>query len=263
MKINKVKLFVNNDEKSLEVSKKLEKELMEYGFIIDNNDYDLAISIGGDGSFLKMVRENNFNNDIYYIGINSGTLGFLQEIDINNTINFVKRLSLDDYKIEELSYEEDRIYTDKQEYIYNSLNELVIRKNDFSILKGKILIDDELLEEFSGDGLLISTSTGSTAYNMSFHGPIVYNSLDTLILTPIAPLNNKVYSSLTNPLIVPNNKVITIIPDSKSLFLMIDGKIKEIDNVNKIEINISNKKIKCLRMNDFHFVRVIRNKIIK
>lgn len=263
MKINKVKLFVNNDEKSLDVSKKLEKELMEYGFIIDNNDYDLAISIGGDGSFLKMVRENNFNNDIYYIGINSGTLGFLQEIDINNTINFVKRLSLDDYKIEELSYEEDRIYTDKQEYIYNSLNELVIRKNDFSILKGKILIDDELLEEFSGDGLLISTSTGSTAYNMSFHGPIVYNSLDTLILTPIAPLNNKVYSSLTNPLIVPNNKVITIIPDNRSLFFMIDGKIKEIDNINKIEINISNKKIKCLRMNDFHFVRVIRNKIIK
>ena len=98
---------------------------------------------------------------------------------------------------------------------------------------------------------------------MSFHGPIVYNSLDTLILTPIAPLNNKVYSSLTNPLIVPNNKVITIIPDSRSLFFMIDGKIKEIDNVNKIEINISNKKIKCLRMNDFHFVRVIRNKIIK
>lgn len=263
MKINKIKLFVNNDEKSLEVSKKLEKELLEYGFLIDNNDYELAISVGGDGSFLRMIRENQFNSDLYYIGVNSGTLGFLQEIDINNTINFVKRLSLDDYKIEELSYEEDRIYTDKQEYIYNSLNELVIRKNNFSILKGKILIDDELLEEFSGDGLLISTSTGSTAYNMSFNGPIIYNSLDTLVLTPIAPLNNRVYSSLINPLIVPNDKVIRIVPDSKSLFFMIDGKIKEIDNVNKIEINISNKKIKCLRMNEFHFVKIINNKIIK
>ena len=263
MKINKVKLFVNNDEKSLEVSKKLEKELMEYGFIIDNNDYELAISVGGDGCFLRMIRENNFNNDIYYIGVNSGTLGFLQEIDINNTINFVKRLSLDDYKIEELSYEEDRIFIDNKEYLYNSLNELVIRKKDFSIFKGKVFIDDELLEEFSGDGLLISTSTGSTAYNMSFNGPIIYNSLDTLVLTPIAPLNNKVYSSLINPLIIPNNKVIRIIPDSKSLFFMIDGKIQEIDNVNKIEINISNKKIKCLRMNEFHFVKIVNNKIIK
>ena len=263
MKINKVKLFVNNDEKSLEVSIKLEKELLEYGFLIDNNDYELAISVGGDGCFLRMIRENNFNNDIYYIGVNSGTLGFLQEIDINNTINFVKRLSLDDYKIEELSYEEDRIFIDNGEYLYNSLNELVIRKKDFSIFKGKVLIDDELLEEFSGDGLLISTSTGSTAYNMSFNGPIIYNSLDTLVLTPIAPLNNKVYSSLINPLIIPSNKVIRIIPDSKSLFFMIDGKIQEIDNVNKIEINISNKKIKCLRMNEFHFVKIVNNKIIK
>ena len=263
MKINKVKLYVNNDLKSLEVSKKLQEELSKYHFEITDNNYELAISIGGDGSFLKMVRENNFNDKIFYIGVNSGTLGFLQEIDIKDTINFVKRLHDEDYKIEELSFEENIIYTNNYEYKYHSLNEIVIRKSDFSIFKSNIFIDNELLENFSGDGLLVSTSTGSTAYNMSFNGPIVYNSLDTLVLTPIAPLNNKVYSSLTNPLIVPSDKEIIIVPHDQKLFLMIDGNIKELDNISKIKVKTSSKKIKCLRMNDFHFIRVIRNKIIK
>ena len=120
-----------------------------------------------------------------------------------------------------------------------------------------------MLENFSGDGILVSTSTGSTAYNMSFNGPIVYNTLSTLILTPIAPLNNRVYTSLTNPLIIPNNKEIAIIPKDKSLFFMIDGEIKELDNINKIKIKISNKKIKCLRMNDHHFIKIVNSKIIK
>ena len=263
MKINKVKLYVNNDSKSLEVSKKLQRELSKYNFEITNNDYELAISIGGDGSFLRMIRDNNFNDNIYYIGVNSGTLGFLQEIDIENTMNFVKRLYNEDYKIEELSFEENIIYTDNYEYKYHSLNEIVIRKSDFSIFKSKIFIDNELLENFSGDGLLVSTSTGSTAYNMSFNGPIIYNSLDTLVLTPIAPLNNKVYSSLANPLIVPSDKEITIIPNDQKLFFMIDGKIKKLDNISKIKIKISQKKIKCLRMNEFHFIKIVNSKIIK
>ena len=119
------------------------------------------------------------------------------------------------------------------------------------------------MENFSGDGLLISTSTGSTAYNMSFNGPIVYNTLASLVLTPIAPLNNRVYTSLTNPLIVPSDKIITIIPGVKSLFFMIDGEIKEYDNVNKVVIKISDKKINCLRMNNYHFIKIVNSKLLK
>ena len=81
-RINKIKLFVNQNEKSEIVAKDLEMELKKYDFELVDEDYDLAISVGGDGSFLRMVRENNFNDNLYYIGVNSGTLGFLQEIDI-------------------------------------------------------------------------------------------------------------------------------------------------------------------------------------
>ena len=277
-RINKVKLFVNDTEKSNIVAKDLELELLKYGFkVVNRGVYDLAISIGGDGSFLRMVKETKFNEDIYYIGVNSGTLGFLQEIDIKDTVDFVKRLNSDEYKIEEISVQETKVITEDNVYHYDSLNEIVVRNRDFNVLKVPVYVDDELLEDFSGDGLLISTSTGSTAYNMSFGGSIIYNTfhslqigsivyktLSTLSITPIAPLNNKVYKTLFNSVIVPGNRVVTLVPSKeyKDMFIQIDGVNKLIDNVIKVETKIDGKSIKCLRMNDFHFIKVINNKIL-
>jgi len=103
-RINKVKLFVNDNEKSQIVAKDLELELSKYGFKIVNKGFDLAISVGGDGSFLRMVNETKFNEKVYYIGVNSGTLGFLQDIDIKDTKDFIKRLNSDNYKVEDVKF---------------------------------------------------------------------------------------------------------------------------------------------------------------
>lgn len=264
-RINKIKLFINDNEKSILVAKDLELELKKYNFEIVNKNYDLAISVGGDGSFLRMVKETKFNNNIYYIGVNSGTLGFLQEINIKDTIDFVKRLNSNKYKIEELSIQETKVITEDHIYRYNTLNEIVIRNKQFNTLKIPVYVDNELLENFTGDGLLISTSTGSTAYNMSFGGSIIYNTLKTLSITPIAPLNNKAYKSLLVPVIIPDNKTITLptINNYRNIFIMLDGLNKELDNVIKIETKISNKTIKCLRMNDYHFIKIINDKILE
>lgn len=263
-KINKIKLFVNDNEKSVIVAKDLEIELKKYGFIIDDKDYDLAISIGGDGSFLRMVKDTNFNVNAYYIGINSGTLGFLQEIDIKDCIDFVKRLNSDKYKVEEINIQSTKVITEDEIYNFKSLNEIVVRNREFSTLKVPVYVDDELLENFTGDGLLISTSTGSTAYNMSFGGSIVYNTLNTLSITPVAPLNNKFFKTLINSLVIPGDKVVSLIPSKEysNLFIQVDGVNKLLDNVIKIETKISNKTIKCIRMNDFHFIKVINDKIL-
>ena len=126
-------------------------------------------------------------------------------------------------------------------------------------------MDDEFLEHFSGDGLLISTSTGSTAYNMSFGGSIVYNTLKTLSITPIAPLNNKFYKCLTNTVVIPDNKVIRLTPTQEhyNLFIMIDGENKEIDDVLKVETKVGTRHIKCLRMNDYHFIKIVNDKLLE
>ena len=262
--INKIKLFVNDNEQSVIVAKDLELELKKYGFKIVGRGYDLAISIGGDGSFLRMVKDTEFNPNIYYIGINSGTLGFLQEIDIKDCIDFVKRLNSDKYKVEDVNIQTTKVITEDKIYNFDSLNEIVVRNREFSTLKVPVYVDDELLENFIGDGLLISTSTGSTAYNMSFGGSIVYNTLNTLSITPIAPLNNKVFKSLINSLVIPGDKVVSLLPNKEfnNLFMQIDGVNRMIDNVIKIETRISNKAIKCIRMNDFHFIKVINDKIL-
>lgn len=263
-RINKVKLFINNNEQSIIVAKDLELELIKYGFKMVNKGYDLAISVGGDGSFLRMIKENNFNKDIYYIGVNSGTLGFLQEIDIKDTVDFVKRLNSDNYKVENITIQETKVITESKIYYYDSLNEIVVRNREFNTLKVPVYIDEVLLENFNGDGLLISTSTGSTAYNMSFGGSIIYNTLNTLEITPIAPLNNKVYNTLVNSIVVPGDKIITLLPSKNynNIFVQVDGVNYLIDDVIKIVTKLGDKSIKYLRMNDFHFIKVVNKKIL-
>lgn len=264
-KINKIKLFVNDNDKSRIVAKDLELELIKYGFkVVTKGKYDLAISVGGDGSFLRMIKETAFNDEVYYIGVNSGTLGFLQEIDIKNCSDFVKRLNINDFREEHISIQKTKIITEDEVYIFSSLNEITIRAKDFNVLKMDVFIDNSLLEHFTGDGILASTATGSTAYNMSFGGSIVYNSLNTLSIVPIAPISNKVYHTLMVPIIVPNNNIVSFVPskENQSLEFKIDGENKCINKVLRIDTLVSDNYIKCIRMNDFHFIKVVSDKII-
>lgn len=263
--INKIKLFVNDNDRAKEIAHQIEKELIKYNFEITEKNYDLGISVGGDGSFLRMVKQTEFDETIKYIGVHAGTLGFLQDIDINNLPDFVKRLNNNEYKVEKINIEETIITTKDKIYSLDTLNEVVIRDLEFNTAKLKVRIDDELLENYKGDGLLISTSTGSTAYNMSFGGSIVYNTIPTLQITPIAPLKNRLNHNLINSIIISKDSKITIYPEkeSKDIIVIADGVNHYIKDVEKIEIKIKNKQIKFLRMNDFHFIKVVKNKILQ
>ena len=120
------------------------------------------------------------------------------------------------------------------------------------------------LETAVGDGLLISTSFGSTAYNLSFGGSIVYNTFHTLQITPIAPLNNKSYRSLLNSVILPENKVISLLPQrNRDLLITIDGENKYYENVIKVETVVDKKRINCLRRKGYNFVEKINEKFLK
>ena len=94
----KIKLFPNKNDDSKFIAEILKDELKSNGFSLVENDYDLAIAIGGDGSFLHMVNSNDFNTDIKYIGINNGTLGFLQEIKPTELSDFIQNLKKESYK---------------------------------------------------------------------------------------------------------------------------------------------------------------------
>ena len=220
-----VKLFVNDNEESRNVSKIVREKLEIANFQMVEDNYDLAIAIGGDGSFLRMIKNTNFNENCLYIGINAGTLGFAQEVNIEEIDQFILDLKDKNYKVENIGIQEIEIKTPDTVSKQLSLNEMVIRDLDLNTVNLKVLVEGMLLEDFVGDGLLLATSFGSTAYNLSFGGSIVYNTLHTLQLTPIAPLNNKSYRNLLNSVILPDNKEITIKPcnRTKDLLITIDG----------------------------------------
>ena len=248
MKIKRIKIFANNNEKSLKLKKEVEEKLRENGFIIDNNKFDLGIDIGGDGSFLRMIKDNNFDSDTYYIGINAGTLGFAQEVEISDIEKFMIDLKSDKFLIEEIGIQETNIYSENLVDKFYSLNEIVVREKGLNTLKLDVYID---------------TSFGTTAYNLSFGGSIVYNTFHSLELTTIAPLNNKTYQSIANSIVFPQHKNITLVPNkTNNLIVTVDGINNVYDEVDKIETVIKDKTIKCLRNKDYNFIKKVNEKFI-
>lgn len=259
----KYKIFSNNNEKSKETQKLVDEKLKENGFISDEN-YDLAIAIGGDGSFLRMIKQTNFNSDVLYVGINAGTLGFAQEVSLSSIDEFISELKNGDYKIDSIGVQETKVITKKSDSCFYSLNEIVVRQKELNTFTSDVYIEDALLEQFVGDGLLISTSFGSTAYNLSFGGSIVYNTFHTLQITPIAPLNNKSYRNLLNSVVLPENKKVTLVPkNSSDILITVDGENNFYSNVLKIETFVDKKRIKCLRRKDYDFAKKINEKFLK
>lgn len=260
---NNVKIFYNNNDKSINTFNEVKDKLIKNGFNIVENDYNIAIAIGGDGSFLRMVKETNFKSDVLYLGINTGTLGFAQEIHVNELDELIENLKTGNYKVNEFGVQETNLYSNNENSKFYSLNDIVIRDMDLNTLKLDIFIDDALLEHFAGDGILVSTSFGSTAYNLSFGGSIIYNTFHALELTPVAPLNNKTYRTLTNSLVLPQNKNIEIVPVSnKNLIVTVDGENKYYENVDKIDTILSDKTIMCYQNIDYNFVKKINDKFL-
>lgn len=262
----KIKLFESSSEDSSFIKDIVSSLLIESGFYItESNKFDIGIAIGGDGTFLHMVMETDFNPSALFIGINNGTLGFLQEIKPNEIKKFIKNLAKKKYKIEELSYEEILVTHDGKKDKYKSLNEVVVRERDLKTAYFDVLIDNELLENFVGDGVMISTPTGSTSYNLSGGGAIIYNGIHALEITPLAPINNYVYRTLTNSIIIPDFKTINIIPvkRTKSVNLFIDGRLYTYSSLDKIEMNLAKDKIKVIRMNEYDYTKIINNKFLK
>ena len=256
----KFKIFTNNNELSIKTKEIVCNKLISNGFILDNDNYELAIAIGGDGSFLHMIKDTNYNSDLLYVGINSGTLGFLQEVKMEEIDKFIFELKSNKYKIEEVGIQETIVNGHDK---YYSFNDVLVRDKDLKLFKCNISIDGNVFEDYTGDGILISTSMGSTAHNLSYGGSIVYSTFSSLQITPLGPLNSKVYSTLSNSIIVPSKMKIKLIPNNKNIILTVDGINITYNNIDSIETCIYDKKIKLLRFSHYNFFQKINEKLIE
>ena len=262
--IQNVKLFVNENLKSIEVAKVVKKQFNNNGFNIVSDNFDLGIAIGGDGSFLRMIKNSSFSSKPYYVRINSGTLGFMQEVKINEIDKFIDEIKKEKYFVDVIGIQETKITHRGGDSNFCSLNEIVIRDENFKLFKSAISINNPsgFLEMFTGDGVLIATSSGSTAHNLSYGGSIVFPSFSTLQITPLGPINSKSYRTISNSIIVPDHNKIIIRPMNKDLMITIDGENNIYNDVDNITTEVADKKIKCLRFSHYNFPQKINEKLI-
>lgn len=262
-----INIISNNNLESKKTQYALSDSLKAYGFIPRVNyseDAELNICIGGDGAFIRAVHKSNFT-DIPFVGINTGTLGFFQEILPENIDNFLKNYLLENYYVEELSLLETKITTIKEELSMLAINEIAIKGLNSKVIHLKVFIDDNHLENFSGDGLIISTPVGSTGYNFSSGGSIVHPSLNTMQLTPLSPISSKAYRSLLNSCVVQGETVISVYPEKKyssSVNIVLDGMENILNNIEKIESTISKKTIKKITFFKETYWRNLKDKFL-
>ena len=215
---------------------------------------DFLISVGGDGTLLSVVRKS-FKFDKAVLGINLGTLGFLTDISMEQLPDFIENLKKGIYKIDNRMMVEGSVNLNK----FVAFNDIVIsRKSISSMIKIEGKIDGKHFNSYFGDGIIISTPTGSTAYNLSVGGPIVYPLTEAFIVTPVAP-----HSLTQRPLVMPADFEIEFkIIDNQGAVVIVDGQdIYEVEQNQTIKIKIANKKAKMIHRIQRNYFEVLNEKL--
>lgn len=220
---------------------------------------DLAVSIGGDGTFLKTVSYIR-SSGVPIIGINTGRLGFLANTsteDFDKTLERVKKKDFEFQKRSLLRVEtEDNIFGDDN----LALNELAVHKKDTSsMITVHATLDGKYLNSYWADGLIVSTPTGSTAYSLSCGGPIITPGCAVHILTPIAPHNLNV-----RPVVVPDHMPIklTVEGRDRKYLLTLDSHSKAVKNGAEVVLYKADFMINVIKFQENNFLDTIRNKMM-
>ena len=185
-------------------------------------EVDLLITFGGDGTLLSVAR--HAPDHVPILGVNMGTLGFLTEIRVEEFPEVLERVLAKDYHVEpRVTFNAYVRGPGRDDKSYRVLNDVVINKGALArIVAMRVSVSGLFVSTFRGDGLVICTPTGSTAYNLSAGGPIVYPTMNAVVVTPICP------HMLTNrPLVLPDEAdiEISIVPTSEGqeIYLTLDG----------------------------------------
>lgn len=226
-----------------------------------NDDFslDIALSVGGDGTFLRTaVRVGRKNIPI--LGINTGRLGFLADVGTTEIEDTLDEVFKNYYKIEERTLL--RLHTDEHTFHgYNyALNEIAVLKRDTSsMITIHTSLNDDYLTSYRADGLVIASPTGSTAYSMSVNGPIMLPQVKSLVLSPVAP-----HSLNVRPLVIPDDYVITMGVESRSknFLVALDGRSEVFPAGTQLTIRKADFTTKVIKRYNHTFYQTLRDKLM-
>ncbi len=230
-------------------------------FEVLDKSFDLLVSIGGDGTILRAITFVAAL-DIPIVGINTGRLGFLATIQVEDIETAMQNIIDGRYKISErslLSVKTEPENSDVLELNF-ALNEVAVsRKNTTSMITVETLLDNEYLTSYWSDGLIVSTPTGSTGYSLSCGGPVITPGANGFVLTPIAPHNLS-----ARPLVIPDSTEIQLKVSGREQqhLVSLDSRIATLNNGTIIKIKKADFKIKMIDLLDESFLKTLRKKML-
>lgn len=258
-------MVVRGDERSHEIADRL-KEKLEAAGNVDSTNPKIVISIGGDGTMLQAFHDYKERvEDVLLVGVHTGHLGFYA-----------------DWKPEELDELSEMITSESFEPVSYPLVEVIIEREDGSVTRElamnectiksskrtlvcDLAIRGDYFETFRGDGLCVSTPSGSTAYNKALGGAIVHPSIEAIQMTEMASINNLVYRTIGSPLLLPKHHTVEIKPHVKNVFeLAYDHQEPtELFDVRSIRCTVATEKVTFARYRPFPFWRRVREAFIE
>lgn len=222
-------------------------------------DVAFLLSLGGDGTFLKSFMAAH-NRSIPLVGINTGRLGFLSDISRDEIEKALNNILEGNIIIDERTVLELEIVKNNQSEFLYALNEVTVTKLDSSaMIKIHTYINDEFLNSYWADGLIIATPTGSTAYSLSVGGPILTPDSENFVISPIAPHNLTV-----RPLVVPDHHTISLQLEGRGhqFLASADSQSESLYFSTGLKIRKASFQVKTIRLKDHSFFTTLRNKLM-
>lgn len=256
--LRKASLKFEINDLSYEILKKnksiiIEEKIKTYTKI--DETFDFVLAIGGDGTILESAKLiGKMSTPV--IGLNKGRLGFLANSNTDDINQILSNVKLSKFQISERTIIKGIVNGIE----YNALNEIsVSRKNTTSLITIETKLNQQFLNTYWADGLIVSTPTGSTGYSLSCGGPIIMPESKNLVLTPIAPHNLN-----ARPLVIPDDKEISISIKSREdqYFISIDSDIISVSINSEIVISKANQKLNMVEFDDNSFIKSLKDKLM-
>lgn len=266
--ITSFRLVVRSDEKSQQIANDIRELNSKMSSpLIESEEGELVIAIGGDGTFIHAVTDTGFSKEKVYTGIHTGTLGFMQDLSANDIYTLIQ------YIKHESEIRTRKVYVsaikirlrDGTVRNYYSLNEIMVVGKNYSKISFTEYINGDLLQKVSGNGITIASSAGDTAYSLNAKGAIDFSRNFQLVCTLETPMIYAIHERFVdNPIICSQIKI--ILEPSDNIQIIIDGRSKAIESgmIESVEVSMIDEgnHINKLDITNYSKVRVFRNKIL-
>jgi NAD+ kinase len=262
--MNTFQIVSRGDFKSKKIEENYKNILIQQGWKLADSP-ELVISIGGDGTMIQAYRDY-YHETSAFVGLHTGTLGFYADWDVEESDQLLDQILHTEPEIDQcplLQVEFELFDGEQQSFLV--LNEAVVKSNSISTIIIEVYIEGEHLESFRGDGLLISTPSGSTAYNHSVGGSIVHPTIETMQVTELASINNIEHRTLDRPFVLNKHHELELYVKNpiEDVSIGLDGNEYAFESLRKITVNVADAKIKFARYKPFPFWQRVKQKFLK